>query len=136
MNDQRELRSILIVGGGTAGWMTAAALATLFPAIKIELVESDAIASVGVGEATIPPIRLFNQMLGLSDADLLREAEATYKLGIEFVGWTRADQKYIHPFGAFGQPLGAVDFHQLWLRASSKGAAGTIDHYNLAACAS
>lgn len=114
------LRKILIVGGGTAGWMAAAGIATVMPNMTIELVESDEIGIVGVGEATIPQINLFNATLGISDADMLRETQATYKLGIEFAGWLHEGHSYLHPFGAFGVPINGVDFWHFWIRTGGK----------------
>ncbi len=112
---------VVIVGGGTAGWMTAAAMARqLDPQrYRISLIESDEIGTVGVGEATLPHIRAFNALLGLNEAEFMRATQGTFKLGIEFVGWGK--QAYIHPFGAFGEPLGGVDFHQHWARATLAG---------------
>jgi tryptophan 7-halogenase len=117
MND-RSIRSILIVGGGTAGWMTAAALAnTLAKGCKIILVESEDIGTVGVGEATIPPIRTFNQMLGIDEREFVKATYGSFKLGIEFVNWGRLNQRYFHPFGPHGKPFDILPVHQYWLRA-------------------
>jgi tryptophan halogenase len=121
------LRTILIVGGGTAGWMAAAGIATVMPTIAVELVESDEIGIVGVGEATIPQINLFNASLGISDADMLRETEATYKLGIEFAGWLHEGRSYLHPFGAFGVPINGLDFWHFWIRT---GGRVPLDEFN------
>lgn len=110
---------IIIVGGGTAGWMCAAALSRLLDPARyaVRLVESDEIPTVGVGEATLPHIRAFHDLLGLDEAEFIRETGATFKLGIEFDGWGPAGSPaYIHPFGTFGEPWGGVDFHQHWLR--------------------
>jgi tryptophan halogenase len=115
---------VVIVGGGTAGWMCAAALARLLDPSRysVRLVESDEIGTVGVGEATLPQIKAFNGVLGVDEAEFMRETGATFKLGIEFVGWGRGeDAPYIHPFGAFGERWGGVDFHQLWTRARLAG---------------
>lgn len=114
---------ILILGGGTAGWMSAAAFCRQLPAqyYSITLVESDEIGTVGVGEATLPSIREFNAMLGIDEAELMRRTRATFKLGIEFCGWDRAGERYVHPFGAFGEPWGGVEFQHHWLRARLMG---------------
>lgn len=115
--------NILIVGGGTAGWMTAALLARRLPGrdYRITLVESDDIGTVGVGEATLPHIKMFNDMLGLDEAEFMRETRSTFKLGVEFCGWSVEGERYLHPFGAFGEPWGGIDFQQHWLRARSGG---------------
>ena len=124
---------VLIVGGGTAGWMTAAALSRVLPPqlARIRLVESQEIGTVGVGEATVPHIRYFNARLGFDEADFMARTRATFKLGIEFRNWSRIGDSYIHPFGAFGRELGAVPFHQHWVRASAAGLARTIEDYSL-----
>lgn len=128
-------RRIIIVGGGTAGWMAAACLSRfLGRGTAITLVESDAIGTVGVGEATIPQIRLFNQALGIDEADFLRATQGSIKLGIEFVGWRdgAADDRYMHAFGAIGRDLGLIGFHHYWLRARAQGAdAGDLSAYSL-----
>jgi tryptophan halogenase len=127
------IRSILIVGGGTAGWMTAAALAHALPrGCTITLVESDEIGTVGVGEATIPPIKLFNQTLGIDEAEFLRETRGTYKLGIEFVDWARTGHRYFHPFGTFGKPFDLVAVHQHWLAARAAGSRVPLDDLSMA----
>ena len=121
---------IVIVGGGTAGWMTAAALAR-FTAAKVTLVESDAIGTVGVGEATIPQIRLFNAGLGIDEAEFLRETRGSFKLGIEFDGWAGEGRSYMHAFGTIGQAHGLLPFHQYWLRARAMGKAQDLAAYSL-----
>ncbi len=127
------IRSIAIVGGGTAGWMTAAALShALGRRCTITLVESDDIGTVGVGEATIPPIKLFNDTLGIDEADFLRETKGTYKLGIEFVDWARRGKRYFHPFGTFGKPFDLVAVHQHWLAARDAGSSVPLDDLSMA----
>ena len=126
------IRDIVIVGGGTAGWMAAAAFARFAGKThRITLVESDAIGTVGVGEATIPQIRLFNQALGLDEDEFLRETQGTFKLGIHFDGWLRPGHSYMHAFGTVGRSLGLLSFHHYWLRARAFGFAGPLGAYNL-----
>ncbi|WP_374408581.1 tryptophan halogenase family protein [Pelagerythrobacter sp.] len=132
-----KIRRIVIVGGGTAGWMTAAALARALSGQgagarhEITLIESEAIGTVGVGEATVPPIHEFNRYLGLDPAELLQATRGTIKLGIEFEGWGGAGQRYFHPFGYLGTEMGGIHFHHYWLRHLAAG--GDPDHgpYNL-----
>jgi tryptophan halogenase len=124
---------VLIVGGGTAGWMTAAALSRLLPPrlASIRLLESAEIGTVGVGEATVPHIRFFNAKLGLDEADFMARTRATFKLGIEFRNWRRIGDSYIHPFGAFGRDLAGVPFHHHWVRAQQSGLAAPLEAYSL-----
>jgi len=130
------LRSVLIVGGGSAGWMAAAALAQLIPTgLAVTLVESDAIGTVGVGEATIPPIRSFNAGLGIDEAEFVAATGGSFKLGIEFVGWGAAGERYLHPFGVYGFDHGGVRFHQQWLRRRGAGAREDIAEFSLVAAA-
>jgi tryptophan halogenase len=102
----------------------AVALPQRWPA-QIELVESDAIGTVGVGEATIPPILNFNAMLDINENEFLRETQGTIKLGIEFVNWGRQGQRYMHPFGFFGHDLHGIAFYQLWLREHGRAIPAT-----------
>ncbi|WP_239805614.1 tryptophan halogenase family protein [Croceicoccus hydrothermalis] len=126
---QRPLK-IAIAGGGTAGWMAAAALARL-TACEVVLIESEAIGTVGVGEATIPQIRLFNRALGIDEGRFLRETKATFKLGIAFDGWRRDGERYMHAFGHVGRGAGLLPFHQLWLRGRELGLAKDLSAYSL-----
>ncbi|MHA7820020.1 MAG: tryptophan halogenase family protein [Erythrobacter sp.] len=115
-NPLAPLGKVLIVGGGSAGWMAAAALSrTVGHTTRLELVESEAIGTVGVGEATIPPIRQFNRFCGIDEAEFLRATGGTFKVGIQFEGWGRPHERYIHPFGRVGQEFDAVvRMHHWW----------------------
>jgi tryptophan halogenase len=132
MNKQTPLKNIVIVGGGTAGWMAAASLSRLLKnKYGIRLIESDEISTVGVGESTIPMIRLFNNVLGINEDEFMRETKATFKLGIEFADWGRTGERYMHGFGKFGQDLWTVDFFQYWLKAHQAGQAPDLEHYSI-----
>ena len=131
MSEQKPFR-IAIAGGGTAGWMAAALLARFAPAhFAIELVESETIGTVGVGEATIPQIRHFNQALGIDEGEFLRETKGSFKLGIAFDGWMGDGHSYMHAFGQVGRAAGVLPFHQHWLRAKELGHARPLSHYSL-----
>jgi tryptophan 7-halogenase len=126
------IQKLVIVGGGTAGWMAAAALSKILKQrISIELVESDEIGTVGVGEATIPMINIFNQAVGIDENEFIRATNGTFKLGIEFVNWGKLGDRYIHGFGRFGQDLGSVDFHQYWLRQYLQGKAPDLEAFSI-----
>ncbi|MBU6248841.1 MAG: tryptophan 7-halogenase [Xanthomonadaceae bacterium] len=131
MNEQ-AIRNIVIVGGGTAGWMAAAAFArVLGHACRIRLVESEEIGTVGVGEATVPHLKLFNNLLGIDETEFVRQTHGTFKLGIQFNDWGQVGDSYIHGFGDLGHDLGLVPFHQCWLRARQLGFAGDLGDYSI-----
>lgn len=132
------IQKIVIAGGGTAGWMVAAALSKVLQplGISISLIESDEIGSIGVGEATIPAIHAFNSMLGLDQPEFMRFCKATFKLGIQFNDWGAMGDSYIHPFAAYGRDLHNINFHELWLKyAGLETPASSFDDYNLCAVA-
>ena len=127
-----HIKSILIVGGGSAGWMSAALLSHLFQGLyKIRLVESDEIGTVGVGEATIPAIKKFNELLELDEAEFMRTTQGTFKLGIQFNDWLRPGSSYVHGFGVIGQDLGWLRCHHYWLRANAEGQASDFANYSI-----
>ena len=113
------LRRIVIAGGGTAGWMTAAAIArTLGHAVELTLIESDAIGTIGVGESTIPPLVAYNRLLGINEAEFMRATQATFKLGIGFENWKEIGHRYFHSFGITGKDHWSAGFQHFWLNGT------------------
>jgi tryptophan 7-halogenase len=133
MISQDTIRKVVIVGGGTAGWMAAAALSRLIAngVTQICLVESDDIGIVGVGEATIPPIKIFNAMIGVDEDAFVSKTQGSFKLGIEFDGWQRQGEKYFHPFGAYGSDINGIKFHHFWRKIREQGFELPIGDFNL-----
>ena len=131
--DNNNIRHIVIVGGGTSGWMSAAALSRIIGTqdCKITLVESEQVGTVGVGEATIPPIVEFNNLLGINADEMLRATQGTFKLGIEFINWGRIGDAYMHPFGSFGRTIMNVSFWHYWKKAYDLGLSPPLDAYSL-----
>ena len=127
------IRKLVILGGGTAGWMAASmASRTWGQRLSIRLVESEAIGTVGVGEATIPPLIKLLRFLGLDEDVTLRNIQGTFKFGIEFDGWRRKGESYMHSFGTPGAPIGIVPFYQYWLRRHLAGEdCGSLWDYSL-----
>ena len=130
------IRKIVVAGGGTAGWMCAAVLSRLLNDrseahdLSITLIESEAIGTVGVGEATIPPFVEFNQLLGIDEAQLLAATQGTFKLGIQFANWGAVGDSYIHPFGAYGYNIGGIAFHHIWHRNRMAGDKRPLQVFN------
>ena len=130
--NELAIDKLVIVGGGTAGWMSAALLSKLFgDKLQIELIESDAIGTVGVGEATIPPIQVYNDLAGVDEATFLRDTKATIKLAIEFQNWGAIGDDYLHGFGYIGRKVGAVSFQHVYLKGLAEGVAGPLSDYSL-----
>ena len=132
-----QIQKIVIVGGGTAGWMTAAAMSKLIDLnrVSVTLIESEQIGTVGVGEATIPHIKYFNSLLGLSENDFVRQTNATFKLGIEFNNWGHIGESYFHSFGRYGVAMNGMQFWHFWQRHRAQGGTMPIDDFNLPALA-
>jgi len=136
MND-RHIRDVVIAGGGTAGWMAAAAFAKVLGGRwNVTLIESEEIGTVGVGEATIPLINIYNNALDLDEDQFMRETSATFKLGIEFVNWGQIGDRYIHGFGPLGPDIGITKFHHYWLKMYQAGKAADLGHYSINIAAS
>jgi len=129
-----EPLNIVIVGGGTAGWMCAVALASIAgdKVCTLTLIESDQIASVGVGEATLPHMKEFNDRVGINEVDMMRNTSGTIKLGIQFIDWGAIGNSYMHPFGKYGNQIGGSYFHQQWARAEQENLVKNIDSYSYA----
>ncbi|MBN8501088.1 MAG: tryptophan 7-halogenase [Sphingomonadales bacterium] len=128
----QSLRRILIAGGGSSGWMTAALLSRLFQGLyDVVLVESEDIGTIGVGEATIPAIKKYNELLGLDENEFMIRTQASFKLGIQFNGWLNGTDSYIHGFGVIGQDLEWLRMHQYWLKAHEQGRASDFADYSI-----
>jgi tryptophan halogenase len=128
--DEAPVRRVVIAGGGTAGWIAAAALVKLIgPLIEVTLVESDEIPTIGVGESTIPTARTFHQLLGIDEREFLRDTRSTFKLGILFEDWAREGDRYIHSFGQIGKSTWMGDFHHFWMQARAEGWGGELGDY-------
>lgn len=124
-------KKLVIAGGGTSGWLAAAALGKLFDRVfEVTLIESEEIGRIGVGEATIPPLRTFHRLLGIDELDLIKSIQGTYKLGIEFINWARKGDNYFHSFGVTGKDCWACDFQHFWVAAKQKGLADQFGVYS------
>jgi tryptophan halogenase len=135
--DKQAIRKIVIVGGGTAGWMAAAPLAQMLrsgtkPPVEIVLVESPEIGTIGVGEATLPPIRFYNQTLGIDGVDFVKKTQASFKLGIEFKDWGRLGHRFFHGFGDFGPAIDKRSSFFHWLRLSRAGNMPSYEEWSTA----
>jgi tryptophan 7-halogenase len=128
----QPLSKIVVIGGGTSGWLAAAMLCHYLKRelCDIELIESEEIGTIGVGESTVPPFVGLIQRLGIDEQDFIRATDATYKLGIQFVGWHQRTHTYFHPFGVIGKPIGAHDFYQCWLKARALGDTSSLQDFS------
>jgi tryptophan 7-halogenase len=133
MSTDNRIRKLVVVGGGSAGWMAAAVLATyLGRGTSVRLIESEEVGIVGVGEASVPHMKTFNtEMLGIKEVDFVVETQASFKLGIQFNDWARIGDSYVHGFGKIGQGIGPLPFHQFWLKQYLAGRAAEIGAYSL-----
>jgi len=132
LETNKEINNVVIAGGGTAGWMAAAALSSLIGnKIKVTLIESDDIPSVGVGEATIPPLLTFHRLLKIDEQEFMKACQATFKLGISFENWRNPEHEYFHSFGSTGQDCWAATFHNFWLKSIEDGYTEGFEEYCL-----
>lgn len=122
---------IVILGGGTAGWMAAAALANYLKNtdFSITLIESSEVGTIGVGEATLPGIQAFNNSLGINEIEFIKATQATFKLGIQFDNWREDGSQFFHPFAGYGAPINGLDFYQCWLRSRHEGNQSELGDY-------
>lgn len=125
------ISKFVIVGGGTSGWLAAAVLSHFLKrdVCEIELVESEELGTIGIGESTVPPLVGLMQRLGIDEHELIRATDATYKLGIQFIDWHRRGEKYFHPFGVIGRPIGTHEFYQCWLKARDRGDSASLQEF-------
>lgn len=132
----QKISKVVIAGGGTAGWMTAAALSRFLSRdVRIQLVESDAIGTIGVGEATIPPLSDYNHLLGIDEYEFLKATSGSFKLGIEFTNWGAIGESYFHPFSTYGLDMQGIHFHQFWSKQRLAGEPYPLDDYSICALA-
>jgi tryptophan 7-halogenase len=132
MMQANPIKNVVIVGGGTAGWMTATALSTVLKGqYQLHVVESEDIGTVGVGEATIPMIQMFNRVNGIDEMEFVKATQGTFKLGIEFVNWGQLGDRYMHGFGRIGQDLWTVRFDQYWHKLRAMGKADDLAAYSI-----
>jgi tryptophan 7-halogenase len=131
-NDMKPIKKIVIVGGGTSGWIAASMLSYhLKPELcHIELVESDDLATIGIGESTIPPVVRLIQNLGIDEEKFIQSTQACFKLGIKFVDWRQKNETYFHPFGVIGKRIGTHDFYQCWLKATMHGDSSALQDFS------
>jgi tryptophan halogenase len=128
----RHIQKFVIVGGGTSGWLAASMLCQHLKRelCEVELIESDEIGTIGVGESTVPPFVGLIQRLGIDEKEFIHAVDGTYKLGIKFVGWHQRSDSYFHPFGVIGKPIDNHDFYQCWLKARSQGDTSDLQDFS------
>lgn len=129
------IKSLVILGGGSAGWMAAALFAKRFSLqhLQITLIESSDIGAIGVGEATVPVIKNFLSELEIPEQDFIRETQATFKLGIDFIDWHKPGTRFFHPFAPLGAKIAKIPFHHYWATLKKNNQVGPIDDFSLAA---
>ncbi|MDU0354355.1 tryptophan halogenase family protein [Paraglaciecola aquimarina] len=128
-----KVQKVVILGGGTAGWMTAAMLSKTMTKLDISLVESDQIGTIGVGEATIPSLHFFNDILGIRSSEFVEQTSGSFKLGIQFENWHKQGESYFHGFGSTGLGMWAAGFHEYWKRGLDLGMSKPFSYYNFEA---
>lgn len=127
-----QIKNIVIVGGGTSGWMTAAFLSKMTQnKLNITLVESDQISTIGVGEATIPSIKIFNNLLGINELEFIKATQGTFKLGIQFCNWGGVNEQYLHGFGAIGRQWEWLSFYQYYLKLNLPKKQHSLDSFSI-----
>src|SRR4051812_42674425 len=132
MNQINPIKKIVIVGGGTSGWIAASMLSYHLKSelCEIELVESDDLGTIGIGESTIPPVVRLIQNLGIDEREFIKSTQACFKLGIKFIDWRQKNESYFHPFGVIGKRIGSHDFYQCWLKATQQGDTSPLQDFS------